>query len=103
MTSSKTETPALAAVLQKLRGLSGLSREEVASSLQLSRQTIYHWEIGHAKPYEKNIQRLIAFYSKQPLLRAWLKPEHITAPDPDKVAADYDAFLARVAAVAEAG
>lgn len=48
--------------LQKLRSEKGLSQEEVARTLFVSRQTISKWETGKAEPGVENLKALAGLY-----------------------------------------
>lgn len=48
--------------LQKLRKASGLSQDEVARKLYLSRQSVSKWENGQAEPGVENLKKLSRLY-----------------------------------------
>ena len=52
--------------LQRLRKQAGLSQEEVAQKLFLSRQSISKWENGGAEPGIENLKALAKLYGVDP-------------------------------------
>ena len=53
----------LGARLQKLRRQAGMSQQELADRLHVSRQSISKWELGTAKPDLDNVIRLSELFS----------------------------------------
>ena len=62
--------------LQQLRIEKGFSPEVVATKLNVSRQTIYSWESGEAKPPVEQIRKLAILYG--------CTTDHILAFDNEK-------------------
>lgn len=51
--------------IRELRVKKGLEIEELATKLQVTRQTIWNWESGEKPPGRKNLEKLCTFFSVQ--------------------------------------
>ena len=87
--------------LQELRKNAGLSQEQVAETLGLSRQAISKWESGQGKPDIENIIKLSELYhvSTDYILLGIEKKSLSSKPEKERLSAEYRKAISIIAIV----